>query len=66
MMMGVFIYVSKGILGIIFFLHPVHNVSFIVGVCLSILEYIGKGKSSTGLDFKCHQNLASKLQSHGY
>lgn len=64
--MGVFIYVSKAILGIIFFLYLVHMVSFIVGVCLSILECMGQGKSSMSLDFKCNQNLVSKLQSHGY
>ncbi len=66
MPMGVFIYVSQAILGIIFFLHPIDMVSFIVGVCLSILECMGEGKSSMSLDSKCNQNLASKLKSHGY
>jgi hypothetical protein len=47
-------------------LHPIDMVSFIVGVCLSILECMGEGKSSMSLDSKCNQNLASKLKSHGY
>lgn len=52
MSMGVFIYVSKAIVGIIFFLHPVHMVSFIVGVCLSILECMGKRKTLHELGFQ--------------